>query len=314
MTGRGSDTLSWDGWGRNTGGTYSSTSLSYSYDPAGNIRSRTGASTTTRYLYGGMGSPTFETDTSSTITLSYIQGPEGDIAHYAGPPTTGSTVTYLYQDGHGNLAATADNTGARTNNYTYDPFGAANDAVPSNTTTQRYLGRCDNNSTPPATSSNWAPALRPHPRPLHHHRPHRRAATQPLRLRRPRPNQRLRPHRNCRAGRMLEVVRPSARGSRRKCLIQRILREPRGLSRAQPRAQPYVRATALGADQRAGLQGRHGIRHSSSSLATQRQPMRGNNTQAPCQLRIGGQSLISPVRIRTGRRTSIPSFRNVQAG
>jgi RHS repeat-associated protein len=143
MTGRGTDTLTWDGWGRNTGGTYSSTSLSYSYDPAGNIRSRTGASTTTRYLYGGMNSPVFETDTSGTITLSYIQGPDGDIAHYAGPPTTGSTVSYLYDDGHGNLAATADNSGSRANNYTYDPFGAPNDSVPNNTTTQRWLGRFD---------------------------------------------------------------------------------------------------------------------------------------------------------------------------
>jgi RHS repeat-associated protein len=143
MTGRGSDTLAWDGWGRNTGGTYSSTSLSYSYDPAGNIRSRTGASTTTRYLYGGTQTPLFETDTSATITLSYIDGVAGDIAHYAGPPTTGSTVTYLYDDGHGSLAATADNTGARTNNYTYDPFGAPNDSVPSNTTTQRYVGGYD---------------------------------------------------------------------------------------------------------------------------------------------------------------------------
>jgi RHS repeat-associated protein len=143
MTGRGSDTLTWDGWGRNTGGSYSGTTLSYSYDPAGNIRSRTGGSTTTRYLYGGMDSPVFETDTSAAITVSYIHGPDGDIAHYAGPPTLGSTVTFLYDDGHGNLAATADNTGARTNNYTYDPFGAPNDSVPSNTTTQRYVGGYD---------------------------------------------------------------------------------------------------------------------------------------------------------------------------
>ena len=143
MTARGSDSLTWDGWGRNTGGTYSSVSLSYSYDPAENIRSRTGASTATRYLYGGTQTLIFETDTSSTVTLSYIQGPDGDIAHYAGPPTSGSTVTYLYDDGHGNLTATADNSGTRTNNYTYDPFGAPNDTVPSNATTERYLGRFD---------------------------------------------------------------------------------------------------------------------------------------------------------------------------
>jgi len=30
-------------------------------------------------------------------------GPGGDLAHYAGPPTTSSTVTYQYDNGHGDL-------------------------------------------------------------------------------------------------------------------------------------------------------------------------------------------------------------------
>jgi RHS repeat-associated protein len=143
MTGRGSDSLSWDGWGRNTGGTYSATTISYSYDPAGNQASRNSGSQTTNFLYGGSQNPIFETDSSGTITLSYIQGPGGDLAHYAGPPTTSSTLSYLYPNGHGDLAATADTSGNRTNNYTYDPFGSPNETVPSNTTTQRWTGSYD---------------------------------------------------------------------------------------------------------------------------------------------------------------------------
>lgn len=143
MTGRGSDTLTWDGWGRNTGGTYNGTTINYSYDPAGNLAARTSGGQTTNYLYSGATSPIFETDASSTIILSYVQGPGGDLAHYAGPPTTSSTVTYFYDNAHGDLAATADSSGNRTNDYTYDPFGAPNESVPTNTTTQRWTGAYD---------------------------------------------------------------------------------------------------------------------------------------------------------------------------
>lgn len=45
-TARGSDTISWDGWARNTGGTFGSTTVTYGYDAAGGLRTRTSGSTT----------------------------------------------------------------------------------------------------------------------------------------------------------------------------------------------------------------------------------------------------------------------------
>ena len=141
-TARGSDTISWDGWDRTTGGTFGGTTVTYTYDAAGNLRTRA-AGSTTRYLYGGTHTPLFETNSSGTITLTYIQGPAGDLAHYAGPPASGSTITYLDDNGHGDLAATADNTGSRTNTYTYQAFGTPIETVPSNTTTQRWTGAYD---------------------------------------------------------------------------------------------------------------------------------------------------------------------------
>ena len=140
---RGNDTLTWDGSGRNTGGTYGNTTLTYTYDPTGNLAQRTTTSpdTTTNYLLGGL----FETDDTNTITTSYVTGDGIDLAHYAGPPTTSSTVSYQYDNGHGDTAATADDSGSRTDVYAYDPFGNPDpsDTWPANTTTTRYTGSFD---------------------------------------------------------------------------------------------------------------------------------------------------------------------------
>jgi RHS repeat-associated protein len=142
LTQRGSDTLSWDGWGRLSGGNFSGGSIGYGFDAAGNRRQRVTIGKTTRYLYAG-GSNLFETDGSGAITQTYVEGAGYDLAHYAGPPTTGSPVSFLYYSGHGDLAAEADTNGTRTNAYTYDPFGVPNESVPANSTTERWLGRWD---------------------------------------------------------------------------------------------------------------------------------------------------------------------------
>jgi len=131
--------LSWDGWGRHNGGTFTSQAVNYQFDPTGFRRQRTSGSSTTRYLHGGL----FETDSSGTITLTDIEGPAGDLAHTAGAPTTGITVTYLYYNGHGDLAAEADALGARMSAYSYDPFGAPLQAAPANATSERWTGRWD---------------------------------------------------------------------------------------------------------------------------------------------------------------------------
>ena len=77
------------------------------------------------------------------MSLTAIDTPGGDLAHYLGPPTTSSTVSYQYFNAHGDLAAEATSTGTRTATYTYDPFGAPNDTAPANTTTERWTGAFD---------------------------------------------------------------------------------------------------------------------------------------------------------------------------
>lgn len=96
--------------------------------------------TTTRYLLGGQ----IETNGSGAITLYETDGPEGDLARYAGAPVTGTSVNFLYWNGHGDLAAQANTAGARQAAYTYDPFGAATQiSLPGNNATERYTGRWD---------------------------------------------------------------------------------------------------------------------------------------------------------------------------
>jgi RHS repeat-associated protein len=138
-TGRGADALNWDGRGRLAGGTFAGTSVTYSFDAVGLRRQRSAGGQTTRYLHGGL----FETNGAGTITLSAADGPGGDLARYVGAPTGASAVSFLYYNEHGDLAAEADTTGTRTGAYTYDPFGAPNQAAPANSAVERWLGRWD---------------------------------------------------------------------------------------------------------------------------------------------------------------------------
>ncbi len=142
LTQRGSETLSWDGWGRLSGGNFAGGSIGYGFDATGSRRLRVTIGKTTHYLFAG-GANLFETDSSGTVTQTYVEGASFDLAHYAGAPTTGATVSFLYYSGHGDLAAEADANGTRTNAYNYDPFGAPNESVPANSTTERWLGRWD---------------------------------------------------------------------------------------------------------------------------------------------------------------------------
>jgi RHS repeat-associated protein len=134
---RGSNTLTWDGRGRLSGGTFNASSITYGFDATGFRDLRTSGLQVRRYLLGGL----FEQDGNNKIIDSDIDGPAGDLAHYSGAPTSSTTVSYLYYSGHGDLAAQADGTGAPTATYTYDPFGAPDDGVPANTTTERWTGR-----------------------------------------------------------------------------------------------------------------------------------------------------------------------------
>jgi RHS repeat-associated protein len=136
---QGTTSLTWDGFGRLATATVGANTVTYTYDPAGALMTRASSSPskTSNYLLGDL----FETDNSGSITTSYADGPAGDLASYTGPPRSTSTVSYLYYDAHGNLAAEANSSGSQTADHTYDPFGGPTDSVPSNTTIHRFTGR-----------------------------------------------------------------------------------------------------------------------------------------------------------------------------
>jgi RHS repeat-associated protein len=142
-TQRGSDTLTWNGWDELASGSFGGLSISYQRDALGNVRQRTGGGTTTRYLYAGTDTPLFETNTSGAITETDADGTSADLAQYGGPPTSASTISFHYYNGHGDLAAEADVSGNRTAAYTYDPFGAPLESVPANRAVERWLGAND---------------------------------------------------------------------------------------------------------------------------------------------------------------------------
>ncbi len=150
----------WDGRDRINGFSATSASGPFSgpqkYDPLDRTQRRLGvaAANDRWYLYAGMeGAPTFEKSVSSgAVTRTHIPGPAGDLAEYAGVPTTASTVTYHYYNAHGDLAASATQAGARVNTYANEPFGkptqyqtgAGKDETPaSDTALERYTGRWD---------------------------------------------------------------------------------------------------------------------------------------------------------------------------
>jgi len=134
---RGPDAITWDSRGRHAGGTFGGIAVTYGFDATGFRRQRTSGSVTTHYLLNGL----FDTDGSGTITTSRIAGTDDRVLEYfTGPPTSAFTATYEYYNGHGDLAAEANQSGNRTAAFTYDPFGALRSgSVPGNATTQRWV-------------------------------------------------------------------------------------------------------------------------------------------------------------------------------
>jgi len=143
VTSRGTDSLTWDGRERMTGGSFSGTSLTYGFDATGRTRSRTSGSSVTRFLYGGADGSLFDTTNSGAIQNTAVAAPAGDLAQYNGAPTIGTTVAFDYYTGHGDLAATADPAGVRQAAYSYDPFGAPLQTPPSDSYLERWTGRWD---------------------------------------------------------------------------------------------------------------------------------------------------------------------------
>jgi RHS repeat-associated protein len=111
----------YDPWGRLTGATVASQTLTYTYDALDRPQSRTVQNgTTTTYTYTG---------TANTLSSSQI----GTAAptYYATDPTgtplaqqQGTATRFLLQDPHGNIAAFLDpTTGNATGTISYDPWG-----------------------------------------------------------------------------------------------------------------------------------------------------------------------------------------------
>jgi RHS repeat-associated protein len=143
LTGRGSDTVCWDGNKHITGEHIASATcsggsntLTYTYDPVGELKTRTttAPANTTNYLLGDL----YETNSTGSISTATTDGPAGSLASFPGPPSISSTVTYLYYSGHGDLAAEADTAGTTTATHTYDAYGLPNDPTPANATAHRY--------------------------------------------------------------------------------------------------------------------------------------------------------------------------------
>jgi len=139
-SGRGADTLTWDGRGRLSGGVFGGVSLTYQFDPSGFRRQRTSGSGSTWYALQGAFEGTGTTPSDATLTASYVDA-GSQRAVYAGLPRTSTPVTYEYYNGHGDLAAEADSSGSRTAAYTYDPFGGLREGTaPSDATASRFVG------------------------------------------------------------------------------------------------------------------------------------------------------------------------------
>jgi RHS repeat-associated protein len=139
-SGRGTDSLTWDGRERLAGGTFGTTTLTYEFDPTGFRRQRSGGGSTTWYGLAGVFEGTGSAPSDTSLTTTYVDDiAQTPLARFAGLPRTSTTVTYQYYSGHGDLAAEADMAGNRTAAYTYDPFGSLREgSSPTNATTQRF--------------------------------------------------------------------------------------------------------------------------------------------------------------------------------
>jgi RHS repeat-associated protein len=135
--------LAFDGRERLAGVQAGAVSVAYRFDPLDRrIERVSGASVTERYLHAG-GEALFQTDAAATITQTYVEGPQGPLARYAGAPTNASTVRFPYYNAHGDLAAEADAAGVRTLGplTLADPFGTPAQSLPADQTTERFVGR-----------------------------------------------------------------------------------------------------------------------------------------------------------------------------
>jgi YD repeat-containing protein len=103
-------TYGYDAWGRLTGATVGSTSVSYTYDALSRTLSRAvSGGSTTAYTYSGTGQdPTSQTVGAGSPTY-YAWGAAGPLAQ-----KSGTSTRFFATDPHGDLAAVFDTAGVAT--------------------------------------------------------------------------------------------------------------------------------------------------------------------------------------------------------
>src|ERR1700680_633404 len=116
----GTDTFQYDGYGRRTGKTISSTATNYLYDGANTVQELSGT-TPTANLLTGLGIDERFTRTDSTWTGNFLT------------------------DALGSTLALADSSGSVQTAYSYEPFGNTT-TLGSSTTPYEYAGR-ENDAT-----------------------------------------------------------------------------------------------------------------------------------------------------------------------
>ena len=134
MLSKGSQTFTWDALGRMTGLTNGGTTASYTYNGDGVRIERTVDATSTTYLQDlASGLPVVLSETTGASTSRYVYG--ADLI-----ALVEATTSYYHADGLGSTRAITDASGAATDQFTYDAFGAPRTHTGSSTTSFTYAG------------------------------------------------------------------------------------------------------------------------------------------------------------------------------
>lgn len=112
---------------------------SYTYDGAGNRRSKTVGGTTTRYVLSilGMSQVLMETNASNTPTNFYVYGPTG-LLYRVSPSNQNS---YYHYDFRGSTTAITNESQTISHSYSYDPFGKVLASTEADANPFQYVGR-----------------------------------------------------------------------------------------------------------------------------------------------------------------------------
>jgi RHS repeat-associated protein len=114
--------------------------MALSYDPLGRLQQSVINGTTTQFLYDG--DNLVAEYAAGAVLQRYVHGPGVDqpLIWFAGAGVSGSAANYLIPDRQGSIIGVANNAGALTSTYTYDPYGNPNSWTGSRF---RYTGQVE---------------------------------------------------------------------------------------------------------------------------------------------------------------------------